>query len=117
MSHGISWDIEILKPANQSGMTGNETLLFSKSVGPMLCHAFRDSFGRYRIIGTIDGIAIAGVISFPCKGKRVEIQYRYTKPEYRGNAATKLLINIARENGITLIPSQWQSEHGKACYK
>ena len=115
--HAIDWDVSILKPCNQSGMTGNEILLFSKSVGPMLCHAFMDSFGSYRIVGTINNEIIAGVISFPCKGKKAYIRYRYTKPEYRGNAATKLLINVARENGINLIPSQWQSEQGKACYK
>ena len=113
----IDWDDAILKPMNQSNMTGNETLLFSKNIGPMLCHAFHDSFGRYRIIGTINNETIAAVISFPCKGKKAEIQYRYTKPEYRNNGATKLLINIARENGINLIPSQWQSESGMACYK
>lgn len=113
----VNWDTETLKPANQSGMTGNETLIFSNHAGPMTCHAFRDSFGRYRIIGTINNETIAGVISFPCKGKKAEIQYRYTKPEYRNNGATKLLINIARENGISLIPSQWQSKQGKACYK
>lgn len=117
MVRAIDWDVAILKPCNQSEMTGNEKPVFSKRIGPMACHAFRDSFGRYRIIGTIDGIAIAGVISFPCKGKKVEIQYRYTTPEYRNNGATKLLINLARENGISLIPSQWQSEQGKACYK
>ena len=115
--HTIDWDVSILKPINQSEMTGNETLLFSKRIGPMLCHAFRDSFGRVRIIGTINNETIAGVISFPCKGRKAEIQYRYTKPEYRSNSATKLLINIARENGINLFPSQWQSESGMACYK
>lgn len=115
--HTIDWDVSILKPINQSDMTGNETLLFSKSIGPMYCHAFRDAFGRYRITGTINNETIAAVISFPCKGKKVEIQYRYTMPEYRGNNATKLLINIARENGINLLPSQWQSESGQACYK
>ena len=113
----IDWDVSILKPMNQSEMTGNETLVFSKRIGPMLCHAFRDSFGRYRIIGTIHNETIAAVVSFPCKSKKAEIQYRYTKPEYRNNSATKLLINIARENGINLIPSQWQSESGMACYK
>ena len=82
----------------------------------MACHAFKDSFGRYRIIGTINNNPIAGVISFPSKGNKAEIQYRFTVVEYRGNAATKLLINMARENGITLLPSQWQSESGKACY-
>ena len=117
MAHSIDWDVSILKPCNQSDMTGNESLLFSKHIGPMLCHAFRDSFGRYRIIGTINNDTIAGVISFQCKGKKAEIQYRYTKPEYRNNGATRLLINIARENGINLLPSQWQSESGKACYK
>jgi len=117
MVRAIDWDTAILKPCNQSPMTGNEVPLFSKRIGPMACHAFRDSFGRYRIIGTIDNEAIAAVISFPCKGKKAEIQYRYTKPEFRNNGATKLLINIARENGIKLIPSQWQSESGQACYK
>ena len=117
MVRAIDWDTAILKPYNQSEMTGNETLVFSKRIGPMACHAFRDSFGRYRIIGTINNATIAGVISFPSKGKKAEIQYRYTKPEYRNNGATKLLINIARENGIKLIPSQWQSESGQACYK
>ena len=117
MAHAVNWDTEILKPYNESAMTGNETLLFSKHVGPMLCHAFMDSFGSYRIIGIIDNEIVASVISFPRKGKRADIRYRYTKPECRGNAATKLLINIARENGISLIPSQWQSEQGKACYK
>ena len=117
MAHSISWDIEILKPYNESAMTGNETLLFSKHVGPMLCHAFMDSFGSYRIVGIINNEIVAGVISFPSKCKKADIRYRYTKPEYRGNAATKLLINITRDNGITLIPSQWQSEQGKACYK
>lgn len=115
--HAIDWDASILKPMNQSNMTGNETLIFSKHIDPITCHAFRDSFGRYRIIGTINNETIAGVISFPCKGKKAEIQYRYTKPEYRNNGATRLLINIARENGINLFPSQWQSESGKACYK
>ena len=117
MAHAIDWDVSILKPCNQSEMTGNETLLFSKRIGPMLCHAFRDAFGRYRIIGTINNEAIAAVISFPCKGKRAEIQYRYTMLEYRGNNATRLLINIARENGINLLPSQWQSVAGLSCYK
>lgn len=117
MTRAIDWNIAILKPCNQSEMTGNEKPVFSKRIGPMACHAFRDSFGRYRIIGTIDNEAIAAVISFPSKGKKAEIQYRYTKPEYRGNEATKLLINIARENGINLIPSQWQSTSGQACYK
>jgi len=116
VSRAIEWNTSILKPCNQSEMTGNEKPLFSKRIGPMACHAFRDSFGRYRIIGTINNNPIAGVISFPSKGKKAEIQYRYTAPEYRGNAATKLLINMARENGITLLPSQWQSESGKACY-
>lgn len=111
------WDVSILKPMNQSEMTGNESLIFSKHIGPMACHAFRDSFGRYRIIGTINNEIIAGVISFPTRSKKAEIQYRYTKPEYRGNSATKLLINIVRENGINLLPSQWQSESGQACYK
>lgn len=115
--HAIDWDVSILKPINQSEMTGNETLIFSKRIGPMLCHAFRDSFGRHRIIGTINNETIAAVISFPCKGRKAEIQYRYTKPEYRNNGATKLLINIARENGIHLIPSQWQSVAGQSCYK
>ena len=117
MVRAIEWDIAILKPCNQSEMTGNEVPLFSKRIGPMACHAFRDSFGRYRIIGVINNETIAAVISFPSKSKKAEIQYRYTKPEYRGNAATRLLINIARENGINLIPSQWQSESGKACYE
>lgn len=115
--HASGWDVSILKPINESGMTGNETLLFSKCIGPMNCYAFRDSFGRYRIIGTINNETIAAVISFPCKGKKAGIQYRYTMPEYRGNNATKLLINIARENGINLLPSQWKSESGQACYK
>lgn len=117
MARSIEWDVSILKPINQSNMTGNETLLFSKRIGPMYCHAFRDAFDRYRIIGTINNETIAGVISFPSKRNKAEIQYRYTKPEYRNNSATKLLINIARENGINLIPSQWQSESGMACYK
>ena len=117
MMHAIDWDVSILKPINQSEMTGNETPLFSKRIGPMDCHAFRDAFGRYRIIGTINNETIAGVISFPSKRNKAEIQYRYTKPEYRSNNATKLLINMARENGINLIPSQWQSTSGKACYK
>lgn len=115
--HAIGWDVSILKPINQSEMTGNETLLFSKCIGPMYCRAFRDAFGRYRIIGTMNNETIAGVISFPSKGNKAEIQYRYTKPKYRSNNATKLLINMARENGINLIPSQWQSTSGKACYK
>ena len=117
MAHDIIWDAEIIKPYNESAMTGNETLLFSKHVDPMLCHAFVDSFGSYRIIGIINKEIVAGVISFPSKGKKANIRYRYTKPEYRGNAATKLLINIAMDNGIRFIPSQWQSEQGKACYK
>ena len=79
----------IIKPFNQCGLMGIETVIKSEIIGPYRITLTRDSFKQYR--ATVKDRSAGHNISAILFDKSKTIRFKYTVPDSRGMQLTRQL--------------------------